>query len=190
MMGGVAFFSFIMGKFMEIITNYQIKMGNEDKTKELMKWLTGLQKFTQGTSPAGMPLRLSLLNSIIDNMNYYWSNDRLAWTRDEMFFPLPYKLKQDVVVYYLNKDIFEKNLRFFRSDSKMTTTLRGWTPYNNVAQKKDDLMEPSFLYHFSCGLQPRMFDSKDNLDKIIFEEEAEVSEMYFFQKGQIGVEII
>lgn len=42
MMGGVAFFSFIMGKFMEIITNYQIKMGVEDKTKELMLWLTEL----------------------------------------------------------------------------------------------------------------------------------------------------
>ena len=46
MMGGVAFFSFIMGKFMEIITNYQTKMGVEDKTKELMVWLTELQKFT------------------------------------------------------------------------------------------------------------------------------------------------
>lgn len=111
----------------------------------------------------------------------------MAWTRDETFFPLPYKLKQDVVVYYLNKDIFEKNLRFFRSDQKMTSTLRGWTPF--VANKKDDLMEPSFLYHFTCGLQPRMFDSKDNLDKIIFEEEAEVSEMYFFQTGQIGIAI-
>ena len=42
MMGGVAFFSFIMGKFMEIISNYQVKMGNEDKTKELMTWLTEL----------------------------------------------------------------------------------------------------------------------------------------------------
>lgn len=40
MMGGVGFFSFIMGKFMEIINNYQVKMGAEDKTKELMKWLT------------------------------------------------------------------------------------------------------------------------------------------------------
>ena len=46
MMGGVGFFSFIMGKFMEIITNYQIKMGVEDKTKELVLWLTELQKFT------------------------------------------------------------------------------------------------------------------------------------------------
>ena len=42
MLGGVAFFSFIMGKFMEIITNYQKKMGVEDKTRELMIWLTDM----------------------------------------------------------------------------------------------------------------------------------------------------
>ena len=75
-------------------------------------------------------------------MNYYWSNDRLAWTRDETFGPLPQKLKQDVVVYYLNRDIFDQNLRFFRSDNKMMTNLRGWTKYDNYAQKKSDLMEP------------------------------------------------
>jgi len=46
MMGGVGFFSFIMGKFMEIIENYRVKMEAEDKTKELMLWLTMLQKFT------------------------------------------------------------------------------------------------------------------------------------------------
>ena len=49
MMGGVGFFSFIMGKFMEIIKTYQLKMGVEDKTKELMLWLTEMQKFTHGT---------------------------------------------------------------------------------------------------------------------------------------------
>ena len=62
MMGGVGFFSFIMGKFMEIINNYQIKMGAADKTNELMLWLTELQKFTQGAKAAVMPIRLSLIN--------------------------------------------------------------------------------------------------------------------------------
>lgn len=42
MAGGVAFFSFIMGKFMEIINNYQVKMGVADRTKELMLWITEL----------------------------------------------------------------------------------------------------------------------------------------------------
>lgn len=65
MAGGVAFFSFIMGKFMEIISAYQAKMGVADRTKELMLWITELQKFTQGVKAAGMPLRLSLINSII-----------------------------------------------------------------------------------------------------------------------------
>ena len=68
-------------------------MGAEDKTKELMLWLTELQKFTQGTKAAGMPLRLSLINQIIMNMNYYWSKDRLAWMRDDLFQPLPDHVK-------------------------------------------------------------------------------------------------
>ena len=32
MLTGVAFFSYIMGNFIEILQNYQLKMGNEDRT--------------------------------------------------------------------------------------------------------------------------------------------------------------
>ena len=41
MLAGVAFFSFIMGNFMDIIANYELKMGNglENKVKELNIWL-------------------------------------------------------------------------------------------------------------------------------------------------------
>ena len=35
MLGGVAFFSYIMGNFIEIITNYDAKMGTLDKSDEL-----------------------------------------------------------------------------------------------------------------------------------------------------------
>lgn len=65
-----------------------------------------------------MPLRLSLINSIIQNMNYYWSNDRLAWMRDELFEPLPTHVKREVVVYYLMIDIFDQNSRFFRKENQ------------------------------------------------------------------------
>ena len=42
MLGGVAFFSYIMGMFIEIIQAYDVKMGGVDKTDELLCWITEL----------------------------------------------------------------------------------------------------------------------------------------------------
>ena len=46
MMLGVAFFSYIMGNFIEIISNIHSKMGGVDRSTELEKWITSLQRFT------------------------------------------------------------------------------------------------------------------------------------------------
>jgi len=46
MLAGVAFFSVIMGSFIEIISNYDKKMGTEDKGTELHNWMTLLTRFT------------------------------------------------------------------------------------------------------------------------------------------------
>lgn len=39
MLGGVAFFSYIMGNFIEILSNYEKKMGNVDQSPDLNNWL-------------------------------------------------------------------------------------------------------------------------------------------------------
>jgi hypothetical protein len=44
-LGGVAFFSFIMGTLVEIIENYRKKTGTLDKKPMLNYWLTSLQRF-------------------------------------------------------------------------------------------------------------------------------------------------
>lgn len=36
---------------------------------------------------------------------------------------------------------------------------------------------------------PRKFDSEDPIDKIIYEEDQEVAEMYFVNEGKIGIAI-
>lgn len=54
---------------------------------------------------------------------------------------------------------------------------------------KIELLETNFLYDFAIGLQPRMFDAEDETDKYIYEENSEVSEMYFFVKGTIGIAV-
>lgn len=46
MLCGVAFFSYIMGNFIEILQNYQLKMGNEDKSADLHEWLVHLTRYT------------------------------------------------------------------------------------------------------------------------------------------------
>ena len=46
MLGGVAFFSYIMGHFIEIISNYQKNMGMVDKSPDLHNWQILLTRFT------------------------------------------------------------------------------------------------------------------------------------------------
>ena len=59
MLGGVAFFSYIMGNFLEIISNYDAKMGPVDKSEELNIWITSIERFTNKTRTN---LSVSLVN--------------------------------------------------------------------------------------------------------------------------------
>ena len=59
MLGGVAFFSYIMGNFIEIISNYDAKMGTLDKSDELNVWIISLERFTNKTKTN---LSVSLVN--------------------------------------------------------------------------------------------------------------------------------
>ena len=44
-----------------------------------------------------------------------------------------------------------------------------------------------FLYDFSFGFMPRHFDPSSEEDRIIYDEEDTVTEMYFILDGTIGV---
>lgn len=46
MLLGIVFFSKIMGNFIEIIQDYDRRMGSEDKGSELNNWMTLLTRFT------------------------------------------------------------------------------------------------------------------------------------------------
>jgi len=46
MLGGVAFFSYIMGNLLEIFNNYESKMGIVDRKGDLDYWIISLQRFT------------------------------------------------------------------------------------------------------------------------------------------------
>jgi len=66
---------------------------------------------------------------------------------------------------YLFSDIFENFNRFFCVDSTK---------------------ESKFLFDISFGFMPRKFEPSDE-DKMIYDEEDEVPEMYFFNEGTVGI---
>ena len=45
MLGGVAFFSYIMSNFIEILSSYDAKMGTIDKSDDLINWIISLERF-------------------------------------------------------------------------------------------------------------------------------------------------
>jgi hypothetical protein len=76
MLGGVAFFSYIMSNFIEILSNYDAKMGTLDKSDDLTEWHISLERFMNKTKKN---ISVSLINSIIEDQNYLWDNDRLGY---------------------------------------------------------------------------------------------------------------
>ena len=66
---------------------------------------------------------------------------------------------------YLFEDIFQKFRRFF----------------NTIENK-----ESRFLYDVAFGFLPRRFELTDD-DKIIYDEEEEIPEMYFILEGNVGI---
>jgi hypothetical protein len=148
-----------MGNFIEIVSNYNERMGIIDRSTELHKWMTMLSKFTNNK-----PLPRSLFNKIDDHFNYFWANDRLASTspEDELMNTLPRSIKRTIMTNYLFQDVFYKFKEFFNT-------------YENIESK--------FLYDVSFGFMPRKFEEKE----VIYDEEDEVPEIYFIMEGTIGV---
>ncbi|CAI2360541.1 unnamed protein product [Moneuplotes crassus] len=159
MLVGVAFFSYIMGNFIEIISNYKHKMGIIDRGTDLHNWMTRLTRFTNNN-----PLPRSLFNKIDAHFAYFWPNDRLAATSpdDELLNTLPRSIKRTIMTNYLFQDIFYKFKEFFNT-------------YENIESK--------FLYDVSFGFMPRKFEENE----LIYDEEDEVPEIYFILEGTVGV---
>jgi hypothetical protein len=90
---GVAFYSYIMGNFIEIISNYDKKMGIVDKGSELQNWLTLLTRFTNNK-----PLNNEIVSEIEDHFKYFWSQYKLASiaSNDPYITRLPKRIRRKV----------------------------------------------------------------------------------------------
>jgi len=113
LLGGVAFFSYIMGSFIEIISTFNQNLGNEDHTFELHNWLALLVRFRE------KPIPNSLYRQINEHYKHYWANDRLSQISggNEFLAALPRQIKRSLVVHYLFDDVFY-NFRFFFNPQK------------------------------------------------------------------------
>ena len=105
-------------------------------------------------------------------MNYYWDMSRLECfdENDKNFRILPSHIKNQIIFRYLFKDIFDYHSRFFYSRSR--PNMRCDSP---------------FLTDIAKGMMPRLFVADHQSDKVIYEEDQEVSEMYFVNQGFIGI---
>ena len=70
-----------------------------------------------------------------------------------------------MITVYLYSDIFEKFKKFFNVDT---------------------YQESRFLYEIAYGFMPRKFEVTEE-DSLIYDEEEDVAEMYFFADGIIGI---
>lgn len=50
----------------------------------------------------------------------------------------------------------------------------------------EDISETRFIYDISFGLIPRFFDTSET-DRLIYDEEEPVPEMYFIKEGTIAI---
>jgi hypothetical protein len=112
-----------------------------------------------------------LIEQIKYHQQYGWKKDRLGFLKesDNEFRMLPPFVINEVIYKYLFKDIFDSFPRFF-----------------SPTTKKSIRLDEMFLIDIATGLKPRKFsslDKNDYCDQLIYEENQEVSEMYFVLEG-------
>jgi hypothetical protein len=161
MLLGVAVFSYVMGNFTELITNYDKKLGISDKGEELQNWLTLMSKFSNSK-----PLSNELIKKIDNHFAYFWENDRNS-TIDKndpylTFLPKSLRLK---IIEFLWGDVFNKFSNFFMYYSG----------------NKEKFFK--FYYNISFNLMPRKFLNKE----YIFSPNEDIEEMYLLFEGTVEI---
>mmetsp|Transcript_32179 Transcript_32179/g.23765 ORF Transcript_32179/g.23765 Transcript_32179/m.23765 type:complete len:187 (+) Transcript_32179:385-945(+) len=133
MFGGVAFFSYIMGSFIEIIAKFESISGRNNDSPDLHNWMTLLTRFIDNK-----PLPKALINEIDTHFQHYWGTDRLGYVSkdNEYLNALPRSIKKSIIVHYLFDDVFYKFRSFF----------------NTIKNENS-----KFLYDTAFGLKPRIF---------------------------------
>lgn len=156
MIVGIAFFSYIMSNFNDVLINYDKKMGIVDQGSDLQVWLTSLSKFT-----SQKPLPRSLVKKIDQHFRFYWKNDRLSSiTKDDPFLKLlPKDIRFDLIMYLFD-EVFQMFRGFFL---------------------KKEFENSQFFYDVAFYLLPRKAEANEK----ILEQGDDVNEIYFILDGEV-----
>ncbi len=154
---GVAFFSYCMGNFTEIISSYYTKLGGSDKSAELQTWLTLLGRFNNRK-----PVDPVMTAQIESRFEYFWSHDRLeSITPDVPYLKaIPRVVRRQLISHHLFSDLYYDFRWFFNVGYEFTS---------------------AFLYDMSFGFLPRRFDPGESL----LAEGDDVEEIYLLRKGLV-----
>jgi hypothetical protein len=99
----VAFFSYIMGKFIEILEEFNSeKTSTENDESDLKNWFTVLSRFKKNKS-----VSKKLTRKIQTYFEYYWEHDRLAAIKadNEYMKALPRSIRKMIMINYLFGDV-------------------------------------------------------------------------------------
>lgn len=123
----------MLSDFIDIINNFDKKMGVVDKGLDLHNWLTLLSSFS-----SNKPLPRTLLQKIENHFDYYWKTDRMTSLKidDPYIKALPSLVKKKIITNYLFSDVFFHFRHFFNSK---------------------EYEDSEFLYEISFGFMPRKF---------------------------------
>ena len=77
MLAGVAFYSLVIGEFINIIEIFDKKLYVIDKGLGLHAWLTAMQSFT-----ATRPLPKKLIRAIDSHFQFFWRHERTLWLQE------------------------------------------------------------------------------------------------------------
>lgn len=165
MLIGIVLFSQIMGSFIEIIQNYDQRMGNDNNGSDLNNWTLLLGRFSS------KPLSTQLVNQIDSHFSHFWAQNRLnnMSQDDEYLNQCPKSIKYHILLHYLFDDVIFRFRAFF------------------IPSYEDKpIFDENFLFEVSFGLIPAKFDVQPE-DSLILDEEDEVTDMYFILEGKVGI---
>jgi CRP-like cAMP-binding protein len=155
---GIALFSYIMGNFNDVLTNYDKQMGIVDKSADLQVWITSLTKFTNNQA-----LPRELVQKIDEHFKFVWKNDRLSsLTPDDSYLKQMPKPLKHRLIRYLFDDIFSQFRGFLLTH---------------------EFRDSPFYYDLAFEMLPRKYDAKE----MILKQGEPVHEIYLIKEGSVYI---
>jgi hypothetical protein len=165
---GVTFFSILMNNFIDVVLSMRTSNFN-DNEDQLQNWFIMIKKIRNQPDSGTLDIPISLRDRIEFHFRYFWDNDRTAvlQKRKDFFDQIPFRIQHHILTKFLFQDIFTMSAfkSFFRTGINF---------------------DSNFLYEIAFGFMPRQFKATPE-ERYIFEEEVDVTEIYFIIKGEYAI---